>query len=188
MKTTFIAILLVVQAILSTSCMSTLGQQGSLNASTYLGAPQRVQTIYQTQEGYAFEAIYKNKDASQSLVFTTDKNGRNAKFADKNIVGVPIPFKRVSLREFYDRSSNRTPSGRFPYGFVTHGTGQDDSAGTAAGAIILTSLDWSVSPEFPRNKPDWAARVSQTPGAIFKDVALLPIMIPVAILVPNING
>jgi hypothetical protein len=188
MKTIRFTAFLIAHALVNTSCMFSLGDGGSLNASTYMGAPHRVEEIYQTSKGFAFKAIYKNKEATQTLIFTTDKDGKNAEFTKASIIGVPIPFKRISLREFYDVRSNQNPSGVYPYGLVVDGTGPSDRSGNTATASILTSPNWSVAPEFPRKKPDWAARVSQTPGAILLDAALLPILVPVVIIAPRING
>ena len=188
MKTLLMAFSGVVVAALSSSCMSTLGRDGSVNASTYIGAPERIERILKTDGGFAFEVIYRNKEAQQKLVTTTDSLGRKPKFADSDIEGVPIKFERVISSEFHSRRTLDSPTGTYPYGFVTSATRPSESVGMAAGAYILTTPDYLVSAEFPREKPDWAARVSQTPGAILRDTALLPIMVPIAILTPRIDG
>ena len=188
MKNLLLAILSLLVAALSSSCMSTLGRDGSLGASTYVGAPEHIERILKTNDGFAFEVVYRNREAQQKLITTTDSQGKKPKFADSNVEGVPIEFERVETSELHSRRNLDSRSGRYPYGFVTPATKFTGSGGMAAGAYILTTPDYLVSAQFPTKKPDWAARVAHTPGAILRDTALLPIMIPIAILTPRIDG
>jgi hypothetical protein len=175
-------------ALFTTSCMSTIGKDGSLNASTYVGAPKRVEKIAKTPKGFAFEVIYQNRGVEQRLITTTDHEGKNPKFAKASLEGLPVPFERVERSEFHNRKSTRSAAGSYPYGFVTAATETTGSGGISAGAYILTSPHWLISVQFPRETPDWAARLSKTPGALARDTALLPLMVPIAILTPRIDG
>lgn len=184
MNRLFTSILSLLVAAISTSCISI---ERSLKASNYIGAPQNIERILKTDDGFAFEVVYRNRDAKQRLFTTTDPLGENPKFADSNVEGVPVPFERVERSDFHS-SSHKSQTGTYPYGFVTASTTQTGSGGISAGAYILTSPDYLVSVHFPTEKPDWAARVSQAPGAILRDTLLLPIMVPIAILTPRIDG